>query len=181
MNCKQNGLYPYRYVDFHPTLTSIERMSGARLESPLPAPGSPFKRRTSPPRTPGSPGMSFSPGGSLPGLGMNHRTFLRAVIISAIIIPTFYVLFGQPVTYDSVRDGQSGEGEWSAAEGYGRGGVARRVRGWSGGSKQWLGKSVSRNDDDEYYQDERPSGGETMLDLEEDMPVTVYEGGMFTT
>jgi hypothetical protein len=79
-----------------------------------------------------------------------------------------------------LRDGSSAEGEWSAAEGYRRGGVARRVREWSGGSKQWLGKSVSRNDDDKYYEDERPSEAEIMLDLEEDMPVTVYEGGMST-
>lgn len=116
---------------------------------------------------------------------MNHRMILRVFIISAIVLPTLYFLVGPAV--DSAQSlGIDGSQSGGTQKGYGPRGVARKMREWSGaGKKQWFGSGSSSmtEDEDDDEEDERGSrikGDEVMLDLEEEMPVSTYDGGMFT-
>jgi hypothetical protein len=96
---------------------------------------------------------------------VTHRRFLRLFIMTSILLPTLYVLLGPEPTVHALE-------VVTREEGHGR----NRLKEDLERVKPWLGKTAGYGS---RFTGASSNGGEMLLDLEEDLPSSVYEGGKY--
>ena len=101
------------------------------------------------------------------------------VIVGAVLIPTLYIFLtpGSTVSGPSTVLASS-EKVVKEASGAGVKGVGRRVAEWSG-QKQWFGSESSQSEygAEDHFEHAVSTPAEVIMDLEEDLPGTTYDGG----